>query len=82
MWRKYDVYMKRLSECECGMPLKICGMCGKIDKMLQRLLDLGFVVDEKIVIISKSFHGQTFLVEIRGAKFSVRKEQLSHILVN
>lgn len=71
-----------LSNCVCGKIYFI----KKIDNFLnikqrRRLLELGFINGEKIVVIRKSLLGQTFLVKIKNYTLSLRQEIAFHILI-
>ena len=51
------------------------------DKVLYRLLELGFTVGQKIKILKTSLLGRACLIEIRGYLLSVKIEILKRILV-
>ena len=60
----------------------ICGYATGIDiRTKRRLLELGFVVGEKVKIENASTMKDVFLVAVRGCLMSVRREILNFVYV-
>ncbi len=60
---------------------KIIGFNGEVDNITRRLMELGFIVGQKVKITSTSLLKKVFLVEIRGYVLSVRAALLCRVLV-
>ena len=73
--------MKTLDKAKRQKLYKIVGFSGENDAVLRRFLELGFLVGEKVKVVSTSLAKKVFLIEIRGYLVSIRANLLSRIEV-
>jgi len=59
----------------------IDGFLGDIDKINQRLLELGFTQGQRVKIVAKSAMKKAVLLEIRGYLLSIRTSMLANVVV-
>lgn len=52
-----------------------------LPKIKRRLCDLGFIKGEKIKLLRKSLLKRAFLIEIRGAVLTLKREIAAYVLV-
>lgn len=73
--------MKTLDKVNINKTCRIVGY-GQNDRILRRLLELGFTLGQKVRIVSTSLQKKVFLVQIRGYLLSIRSEMLNRIIVD
>lgn len=70
-----------LDKGKVGKTLMIDGFLGDIDKINQRLLELGFTQGQRVKIVAKSAMKKAVLLEIRGYLLSIRTSMLANVVV-
>lgn len=50
-------------------------------KIKRRIMELGFFVGEKVVVLKKSLQAKTFLVSINGCVFTLRKDVAKKVML-
>jgi len=73
--------MMTLDKGKVGKTLMIDGFLGDIDKINQRLLELGFTQGQRVKIVAKSAMKKAVLLEIRGYLLSIRTSMLANVVV-
>lgn len=70
-----------LSELKLNQPAKVKKITSADSVLTKKLLSMGILKGEKVVVTKKSVLGDPIEVTIRGYNLSLRKDEASQILV-
>ena len=70
-----------LSNLKLNQPAKVKKITASDSVLTKKLLSMGILKGEKVVVTKKSVLGDPIEVTIRGYNLSLRKDEASHVLV-